>query len=73
MQLISFHFSIDLSLNSTVAQCVGNFLVLNIFIQFLKMAPAPNFGVFLDLNFEQPFLTEVDFSNLKQSLDTYDI
>ena len=26
----------------------------------LKMAPAPNFGVFLD--FVHPFLTEVDFS-----------
>ena len=32
------------------------------------MAPAPNFGVFLD--FAHPFLTEVDFSNiLKNSLN----
>ena len=35
------------------------FLVLIIFLQFLKMAPAPNFGVFL--NFAHSFLTEVDF------------
>ena len=32
---------------------------LSIFLQFLKMAPTPNFGVFLD--FEHPFLNEVDF------------
>ena len=38
----------------------SNFLALSIFFQFLKMAPAPNFGVFID--FAHPFLTEVDFS-----------
>ena len=32
----------------------------NIFLQFLKMAPAPYFGVFLD--FAYLFLTEVDFN-----------
>ena len=41
-------------------QCTSNFLALSIFLQFLKMAPAPNFGVFLD--FARPFLIEVDFS-----------
>ena len=35
-------------------------MALSIFLQFLKMAPAPNFGVFLD--FEHPFFAEVDFS-----------
>ena len=60
MQLINYHFSIDLYLQSTVAQCTSNFLALSIFLQFLKMAPAPNFGVFLD--FAHPFITEVDLS-----------
>ena len=40
------------------------FLALSIFLQFLKMAPAPNFGVFLDL--ANPYFTEVDFRNYFQ-------
>ena len=31
-------------------------------LQFLKMAPAPNFGVYLD--FARSFLTEVDFRSM---------
>ena len=58
-QLINYDFSIDLSLWSNIAQCTSNFWALSISLQFLKMAPAPNFGVFLD--FAHPFLTEVDF------------
>ena len=56
MQLINYYFSIDLY---TVFQCTRNVLALSIFLQFLKMAPAPNFGVFFD--FGHPLLTEVDF------------
>ena len=41
---------------------------LNIFYQFLKMALAPNFGVFLD--FARPFFTEVDFRNAKIGSET---
>ena len=40
------------------------FLALSIFLQFLKMAPAPNFGVFLDL--ANPYFTEVDYRNYFQ-------
>ena len=46
------------------------FFALSILLMFLKMAPAPNFGVFLD--FGHPFLTEVDFRiNLIHALCTY--
>ena len=38
----------------------SNFWALSIFLQVFKMAPSPNFGVFLDVT--HSFLTEVDIS-----------